>query len=882
MACKGIENNVSVNQNLSNKLLSCLYSQRKTGKFCDIILNVGGIKFSVHSCVLASFSPYFNDLLLSPSSEIFSAPMILEQNKNCHQNDCLSKDILEHWSLKNPLQFTLPLGESSHGRSKMDCSDCTCKVLDFMYLGKIQIQKDHVEHIKLLSTILKITELLLICEKFNLKHKRKSNFDSTEIIKRKQKGTITCELPVMNEPAVKLGIEIIKPEENLSCTRKISGPGSENKALSIIENTNQVHFEKAENTKNDFPQVPLSEGNKDSVKSPTDYKVENTKAADQFICSLCKLKFSSPILLRQHRETHRGRLYTCYACRFSSHKAFDLVKHLLDADHQETVCSLCFFEAESSEKLKDHLKMHNHPEPFFCSICNVRFHNRAALNTHTPKHSTEMPFSCNVCNRGFKWKQGLQSHMTVHTPEKKHLCPECGFSTAYQSTFRAHTLVHTSNMFACQHAGCSFKTVRKHNYVSHLKTHTKEKPYQCEVCGQSYSQAKNLRRHAVKHDAVAEESIEHCPLCLYQTMRVDKLKIHFRKHHPEGDETLLNLQRRKRRMLNLPKNSANNSEKLDHENIAKTVIPLNDKPNQASNKQNTTLQANAIPMIDLQTSTTNALFTMTTLNTSKINNGKDMPKSINLPVDSVVRNEEMIILFDTSTSQAILVPTAQPFVMHTLGNINSSESANKEPERNSVQVGNLPFRTEQCESLLRTDNLINTCINPKLLFIDNAHGPEVGENLLKNGKETIKSQSLLSLDSLSMNTRYEDTFTNSEISQSILDEASVFSNSVSNLINEQINKEEPTLDLINNNVIQELFPDSTESSGLEDTTNMLDILTKEVPSLVVLDRSKDQMLLCHETISDDIDNAKHKTLNKDCSNQVLQSFESFESILESL
>ena len=144
MAYTRSETGISESKNLPNKLLSCLYSQRKTGKFCDIVLNVGGVKFSVHSCVLASFSSYFNDLILSPSPDVQQFTSYTENNKNCHLSASFGKDVLEHWSLRNPLQLTLPLTESVHERN-MSCSDCTLKVLDFMYLGKIQIQREHVE-----------------------------------------------------------------------------------------------------------------------------------------------------------------------------------------------------------------------------------------------------------------------------------------------------------------------------------------------------------------------------------------------------------------------------------------------------------------------------------------------------------------------------------------------------------------------------------------------------------------------------------------------------------------------------------------------------------------------------------------------------------------
>ncbi|PSN48043.1 hypothetical protein C0J52_09107 [Blattella germanica] len=801
--------NVSVNQNLPNKLLSCLYTQKKTGKFCDIVLNVGGSKFSVHSCVLASFSPYFNDILLTPPPNVVNTSNVI----NSHI-EALPEHILEQWSLRNPLHLTLPVTALEQDAKKVDCSDCTAKVLDFMYLGKIQIQKEHVEHVKLLSTILQVSELILICEKYSSKYKsfgkRKSEFYNEDQSLKKQK-----------EVSCKWSLAVENTEKQIEDTSQI-----ENFNCSIDENKKQPKG----NVELEFKD---SEGFLKSIL-PNEIQVEDrktkdesdvTKTADSLTCSICELKFSSTVLLRQHRETHRGRLHACYACRFSSHKAFDLIKHLLEADHQEIVCSLCFFEAETPEKLKEHLKMHNHPKPFFCSICNNRFHNRAALNTHTPKHSTEMPYSCTVCNRAFKWKQGLQSHMTVHAPEKKHLCSECGFSTAYQSTFRAHALVHTSNMFMCQHSGCTFKTVRKQNFVSHLKTHTKEKPYQCEICGQSYSQAKNLRRHAVKHDAVAEEFLERCPLCLYQTMRLDKLKMHFKKHHPDDDESLLNLQRRKRRMLSIP---------VQRENKMPTEAESNKSEVPATERLNVLPAGNFILLNDLQMSQDVSNANPKTFIITGFDAQDSKPSTtMQLQRDPVLSNKEVVILFEGDNSNAFVLPSYEKFL---------------EGEA---------FEDRNNESLLAS-----TCINPKLLSVENDCSLKISKDIEKD-----KSEPALCLES------FDSQF------NACIDEPSALGG---RLISEQFdetssNKEEPSLDVINNNVIEELFQNSEENSEL--STNMLDILSKDV-DVGVLAGNKDQMLLCHETMCDDAENIQQ--VDKVCNDQVLQTFESFESILESL
>jgi len=243
-------------------------------------------------------------------------------------------------------------------------------------------------------------------------------------------------------------------------------------------------------------------------------------------CPKCKESFSSDIMLQQHCNTHLDKFYSCFVCDYSTLKMPYLLEHLKEANHMEVVCSLCLYETDTNAELQEHMKEHDHAQPFFCRSCYHRFQTRTALNSHIVKHSTETPFLCSVCGRGFKWKQGLQSHMFTHTSMKKHLCDQCGYSTAHLKSFQDHKTIHTGKKFKCPISACGFSSARKDGVKQHMTTHSKEKSYQCEVCGQAFSQAKNLRRHAAMHDPGAQ--LATCPFCPFQTMRSDKFKSHIR------------------------------------------------------------------------------------------------------------------------------------------------------------------------------------------------------------------------------------------------------------------------------------------------------------------------------------------------------------------
>lgn len=163
----------------------------------------------------------------------------------------------------------------------------------------------------------------------------------------------------------------------------------------------------------------------------------------------------------------------------------------------------------------------------------MRFAARAPLDLHTPKHSTEAKHKCPDCNKSFKWRHGLRNHRITHGPPAQLLCDECGFSTRHLKTLRDHQLQHLGGTYRCTVDGCSYASGRKETLRTHLATHRNEKPFVCEVCGQRFSQNKNLKRHALMHVSRTRRKMHRCPHCEFVNYRSDKMKEHIARLHTE-------------------------------------------------------------------------------------------------------------------------------------------------------------------------------------------------------------------------------------------------------------------------------------------------------------------------------------------------------------
>lgn len=265
----------------------------------------------------------------------------------------------------------------------------------------------------------------------------------------------------------------------------------------------------------------------DSERSPLD-ECDDKQTLSDFAASNDANEDEAPT---DSEPRKHKRSQNCVGCRFKCFKTLDLLNHLRETGHGGNVCSLCWVELNDTSDLKIHLTLHNHPKPFFCIYCNTRFRTKSLLSQHLPGHMCEKPHICPHCQKAFKRKHGLNSHLITHSKEPKHLCDECGFSTNHARILRAHKITHTGDFFKCSFPNCSHRTSRKENMKQHLKTHSKEKPFICELCGHKFSQRKSLRRHSMIHSSENLENI--CPHCPFKARRVDNLKAHILRQHTE-------------------------------------------------------------------------------------------------------------------------------------------------------------------------------------------------------------------------------------------------------------------------------------------------------------------------------------------------------------
>ncbi|VEN37686.1 unnamed protein product [Callosobruchus maculatus] len=282
-------------------------------------------------------------------------------------------------------------------------------------------------------------------------------------------------------------------------------------------------------------------------------------------------------------------------------KAF-LDKATVDSDsrngsHSETAsnhkCLHCEARYKKEASLDDHI-VKKHPEfissvtrkIYKCAQCSYKTIKKN-LNNHMAVHDPSYKLnSCSHCNATFKCKSSLNDHVLKKHPDfvgslnRKILkCTNCNFKTTMKNRLVKHTsAVHagirikpkllkcihcdaivtskvnltdhvvrkhpafigsvTSRIYECTQ--CIYKTIKKHDFMKHLSTHTKtgssSSSKACTLCPAKFSSDKwlddhILRRHPDFVSTLTRQTYQ-CTICLYKTV----FKYKFLRHklvHPE-------------------------------------------------------------------------------------------------------------------------------------------------------------------------------------------------------------------------------------------------------------------------------------------------------------------------------------------------------------
>lgn len=316
------------------------------------------------------------------------------------------------------------------------------------------------------------------------------------------------------------------------------------------------------------------------------YENPNDLINVKFLCDICKELFSAQEELELHqRKAHQSGGGVVYQCSICSVMFPSLAAHTAHSSQKQGgrfVCTACSAVLCSMRQLVEHVASQHAataaapPQPFQCGGCGSMFAQAAALHNHAPGcgpapapllpldqlprlgpvqgreqvtivtsdppadidpivvlnqgpggaisevliHSDNLEleqqdedpkyegknrkYVCKYCQSRYYAKDHLLSHMRTHTGEKPFECGKCKERFMYRSTWSNHKVrciegPEGMNRFRKFRCGfCDSSFLARGHQQQHERIHTGEKPWKCDQCGDKFQYRNRWKTHVRK------------------------------------------------------------------------------------------------------------------------------------------------------------------------------------------------------------------------------------------------------------------------------------------------------------------------------------------------------------------------------------------------
>lgn len=217
-------------------------------------------------------------------------------------------------------------------------------------------------------------------------------------------------------------------------------------------------------------------------------------------CNLCEKVFKTNVILKKHlKQIHYGeRKYVCSIC---GKGLIDLTTLNLHTESHKPKGELRTFTRATNPTRRVN-KTH------FCETCGITCHSYSSYYTHVKnKHFEQFKargltitlFHCTECKHSCKTKAELTSHMRVHTGERPFMCNQCPSSFKLVNHLNEHKSAIHLGLKKYQCTICGKKLNDKGNFDVHVRRHTGEKPFTCDICLSTFYGNREMKKHKARH-----------------------------------------------------------------------------------------------------------------------------------------------------------------------------------------------------------------------------------------------------------------------------------------------------------------------------------------------------------------------------------------------
>ncbi|CAD0206342.1 unnamed protein product [Chrysodeixis includens] len=256
-------------------------------------------------------------------------------------------------------------------------------------------------------------------------------------------------------------------------------------------------------------------------------------------CGVCARQFSHVNSLRRHLRSHSGeRNFLCNVCGKALSSREHLKFHIrIHTGYKPNVCKyvLLLYPATYVNSLRRHLRSHSGERNFLCNVCGKALSSREHLKFHIRIHTGYKP---NVCKYVLllypaTYVNSLRRHLRSHSGERNFLCNVCGKALSSREHLKFHIRIHTGyKPNVCKYVLLLYPATYVNSLRRHLRSHSGERNFLCNVCGKALSSREHLKFHIRIHTGYKPNVCKYV-LLLYPATYVNSLRRHLRSHSGE-------------------------------------------------------------------------------------------------------------------------------------------------------------------------------------------------------------------------------------------------------------------------------------------------------------------------------------------------------------
>ncbi|XP_013104796.1 transcription factor grauzone isoform X2 [Stomoxys calcitrans] len=224
----------------------------------------------------------------------------------------------------------------------------------------------------------------------------------------------------------------------------------------------------------------------------------------------------------------------CDICQVQVNTWKELRQHFLLAHTRTPYIKCCDTVYEKQRPLADHLQWHKNPDAFKCKMCNEVLSNSRDLTSHiSSQHPDNVDilenYECEHCFKQFRNYTIFKNHLRTHSKDKDVECQICNKRLESEFQLRRHmdSFHKDASLHICDICGKHFKC--KDSFKRHYQVHQGivEPAVQCSICKSWLKNQHSLRIHRFVH----EEHPNSCNVCGKQFKTRHTLRRHMKYWH---------------------------------------------------------------------------------------------------------------------------------------------------------------------------------------------------------------------------------------------------------------------------------------------------------------------------------------------------------------